>query len=304
MAKLFSILIPSWNNLSYLKVCIQSIRNNSTYDHQIIVHVNEGKDGTLEWVKKEGLDYTYSENNIGVCLSLNLARTKVSTDYICYINDDMYMLPRWDELFYNEIKKLNGNKLFFLSGSIIQPHLLPPEGTGMIANYGEGLENFKEKELLKDHNNLIIDDWYGATAPPNILHKDLWDLVGGYSIEFSPGMGSDPDFTCKLIMVGVTYLKGLGKMMAYHFGSKSTTRIKRNKPGAQMLFKWELPHSTVRIKFIRMGQAWKDTYLSKPDSKYLYLEGVRGKFKGIYYLIRSLWTKEKIYSIPMIKDLY
>ena len=31
----------------------------------------------------------------------------------------------------------------------------------------------------------------GATIPPNIVHRDIWDLVGGYSIEYSPGMYSD-----------------------------------------------------------------------------------------------------------------
>ena len=44
----FSILIPTWNNLEFLKICIGSIRRNSTFDHQIIIHVNDGSDGTLE----------------------------------------------------------------------------------------------------------------------------------------------------------------------------------------------------------------------------------------------------------------
>ena len=63
----FSILIPSWNNLNYLKLCVHSIRKNSAYTHQIIVHVNEGKDGTLAWIENEAdINYTYSTENIGV----------------------------------------------------------------------------------------------------------------------------------------------------------------------------------------------------------------------------------------------
>ena len=42
---MFSIIIPSYNNLNYLKICIKSLRRNSKYNHQIIVHVNEGSDG-------------------------------------------------------------------------------------------------------------------------------------------------------------------------------------------------------------------------------------------------------------------
>ena len=62
--RLFSIVIPTWNNLAFLKLCIQSIQRNSYYNHQIIVHVNDGSDGTLEWIKKAGIDYTHSEQNI------------------------------------------------------------------------------------------------------------------------------------------------------------------------------------------------------------------------------------------------
>ena len=55
---MFSILIPTYNNLSYLKLCIESIEKNSVYKHQIIVHINEGNDGSLEYVKS--LNYEYS----------------------------------------------------------------------------------------------------------------------------------------------------------------------------------------------------------------------------------------------------
>lgn len=89
----FSILIPTWNNLSYLKLCVESIRRHSCMQHQIIVHVNDGSDGTLDWVKQEGLDYTHSEENVGVCLAMNMMRRLVKTPYIYFINDDMYVLP-------------------------------------------------------------------------------------------------------------------------------------------------------------------------------------------------------------------
>ena len=48
---MFSIIIPTFNNLEYLKLCIKSIKKNSFYDHELILHINEGTDGTLEFVK-------------------------------------------------------------------------------------------------------------------------------------------------------------------------------------------------------------------------------------------------------------
>lgn len=108
--ELFSILIPTWNNLPFLKICVDSIRKNSTYRHQIIVHVNDGSDGTLEWVRQQGLDYTHSQTNVGVCLAMNMMRSKVKTDYMLFINDDMYALPEWDKALYDEIKSLPDNR--------------------------------------------------------------------------------------------------------------------------------------------------------------------------------------------------
>ena len=49
---MFSILIATYNQLDYLKICLGSIKKNSKFTHQIIIHVNEGTDGTLEFLKK------------------------------------------------------------------------------------------------------------------------------------------------------------------------------------------------------------------------------------------------------------
>ena len=47
----FSILIPTYNNLKYLKLFCKSVEKNSFFKHQIILHVNDGTDGTLEYAK-------------------------------------------------------------------------------------------------------------------------------------------------------------------------------------------------------------------------------------------------------------
>ncbi|MDE6164188.1 MAG: glycosyltransferase family 2 protein, partial [Muribaculaceae bacterium] len=123
----FSILIPTWNNLPFLKLCIRSIEQNSQTDHEILIHINDGSDGTLEWVKENGYKYIHTKENIGVCWALNGLRSMVTTDYIVFVNDDMYMCPGWDKSFADEIRNIP-DKLFFLASSTIQPegHKLRP----------------------------------------------------------------------------------------------------------------------------------------------------------------------------------
>ena len=36
-----AIVIPTFNNLEYLKLCIKSIKKNSKFDHDIKLHINE-----------------------------------------------------------------------------------------------------------------------------------------------------------------------------------------------------------------------------------------------------------------------
>ena len=247
---LFSILIPTWNNLSYLKLAVESIRKNSTYTHQIIVHANEGNDGTLQWLEEEGIEHTHSDTNIGVCLAMNSMRPLVRTDYIFYMNDDMVLLPGWDKALWREIEKLPDHR-FFLSSTMIQPH--NHLDVGILADYGDCVENFQEERLLRECESLAKPNWNGATWTPNLVHRDIWDLVGGFSIEYTPGMYSDPDFTAKLWFAGVRTMIGVGDSLAYHFETKTTGRITKNNGAAQFLMKWGIPNSLFRKKISKLG---------------------------------------------------
>ena len=46
---MFSIIIPTFNNFDYLKLCLNSIKKNSKYNHEIILHLNDGTDGSLNY---------------------------------------------------------------------------------------------------------------------------------------------------------------------------------------------------------------------------------------------------------------
>ena len=109
---MFSIIIPTLNNLRYLKLCIESINKNSKYKNEIIPHINIGSDGTIDYLKKNNIDFTYTEDNSGICKGMNLAAKKSTKDYILYAHDDFYFCPSWDEILNNEVKKI-GNNYFY-----------------------------------------------------------------------------------------------------------------------------------------------------------------------------------------------
>ncbi len=137
-------------------------------------------------------------------------------------------------------------------------------------DYGSDIKEFCEAKLLKNYRNIEKKDWYGSTWPPNIVHIDLWDLVGGMSIEFSPGMYSDPDFSAKLWKSGVRVFKGIGKSKVYHFGSKSTKRIKTNIGSNLFLSKWGITANTFSNQILKSGKKYKSELGNiKLSNKYL-----------------------------------
>ena len=282
----FSVLIPSWNNIDYLKLCISSLKKNSKLNIQIIVFVNEGVDGTLEWLESQkNIDFVYSDYNIGICYGLNMCRPHVKSDYIIYLNDDMYVLPNWDTRLAQEISKLD-SKLFMLSSTMIEPHATQNPCV-VVNNYGDSIDNFNEELLLKEYSNYFKSDWSGSTWPPNVVHVDLWDLVGGLSIEFSPGMYSDPDFAKKLYDSGVRVFRGVGSSMVYHFRSKSTKKMKMNKGRDIFLMKWGITSKFFTGKILNSGKIYEKLANNR---KLTLSERLRYKFK---LLVLLLTTKKR-----------
>lgn len=248
---MFSIIIPTWNNLPFVKLCVESIQKNSAYKHQVILHVNDGSDGTLEWAKAHKIDHTHTKSNAGICIGVNVAGSLAVHDYIVYMNDDMYVCPGWDKHLADEIAAI-GSPLFMLSATMIEP-----KDTGnpcvIHKDYGTNIESFNEAALLKEYHTHTKADWNGSAWPPTIVHKQYWHIAGGYSIEFSPGLSSDDDFAMKMWMAGCRIFKGVAQSRVYHFQSKSLHRVKKNNGRKQFLMKWGMNQSTFNKQFIKRG---------------------------------------------------
>lgn len=260
---MFSILIPSWNNLESLRQCVQSIRKNSAQPHQIIVHVNDGSDGTREWLMREGLDATFSEANVGICYAVNEAAQLAVHDHIACLNDDMYCLPGWDAALFAHIKTLP-SELFMLSGTVVGP-VMGGNPCGVVADFGDTVVGFREADLLRAAPTLVRGDWHGATLPPTVVHRKWWFNCGGHSTELSHGTSSDNDFAMKLWHAGCRHFIGVGDSLVYRLQSKSTQKVATNDGQRQFLDKWGMTPATFDRFHLRRGQPLTDALLPEPE---------------------------------------
>ena len=274
---MISIVIPTFNNLEYLKLCINSIKKNSKHNHEIKLHINEGTDGTLDYANLNNIFYTHSKNNIGLCSSINLVSSTVKNKYLLYAHDDMYFCPNWDVALINEVKKI-GHNYFYLSGTMIEPN-----SAHISFDCGDNPNNFNEKKLINNFDNLNFYDHQGSHFAPHLVEKKLWDSVGGFSEEFNPGMGSDPDFNMKLWNNGVRIFKGINRFRVYHFSSTTTRKkqnFKRNKGNITFIKKWGFSHKFFKKHYLR--------------SRTLFVEPLKEPNKNLVYYIELLLCKLKI----------
>ncbi len=297
----FSIIIPTWNNLELIECCIASIRKNSTFSHEIILHVNDGSDGTLVFAEKEKTEgrllFTHSKENSGVCFAVNLAAGLATKPFILYLNDDMYCCPDWDSHLISYIQKF-GDSPFMLSGTMIER-----KDTGnpcvVVKNFGDSPKNFDEEGLLKAHANSSLNrtNWIGSTWPPIVIRKSSWELIGGFSTELFPGMSSDNDFSMKLWHSGCRIFLGVGDSLVYHFMSKSNVKIKKNAGRQQFLYKWGITQSTFDRHYLKRGTLCRgeDWLLPEPHKNLSFYKDIfRGYLKKIFSRFPKVQAPKKL----------
>lgn len=262
-SKGFSIIIPSWNNMAYLKKCIESVNTYSEFNHQIVVHLNEATYKEKKELDSLNIKYTTSPRNLGVCEAVNRAYTLCNKDLIMYMNDDMVALPDWDSelsLFYEKHKERFRTK-FWLSSTMIEPFGNRPE---MLCPYDFGSHpaNFCELTLINKLKELRTKNPNigGTTWPPNIMHKTVFEAIGGFSEEYFPGFGSDPDLAKKMWDYGVRDFVGVGRSLVYHFQCKTTYKLKDMNNG-HPVFKQQHGMSMTHFidNILKRGLVWEES---------------------------------------------
>lgn len=254
---MFTLVIPTWNNLPYLRLCVESLERHCTEPYQLVVHVNDGRDGTREWVREQGIEHTASEENIGICFAVNRAAALARGEHLIYLNDDMVAAPGWDTALLRavqRVERLERRGLYMVSGTMVEP-IESGNACVVVADYGRDPARFDFDRFAAEAPRLARPDWLGATWPPTLVPRALWQEVGGYSTEFSPGMSSDNDFSMKLWHAGCRLFLGVGDSLFYHFAKASTGRIRKNDGRQQFLMKWGLTQSAFDRYCLRRGAA-------------------------------------------------
>ena len=148
---------------------------------------------------------------------------------------------------------------------------------------GKTFDLFNEKKLLDNFNKIKFDDFQGTHWQPSLIPRKTWDMVNGFSEEFNPGSGSDPDFNMKLWDKGVRIFKGLSSVRVYHFGSMTLRKKVSNKGNILFLLKWGISIKFFKKYYLRSNSTYKGELNDPERTINYYLNYVKCRIIFYYY---------------------
>lgn len=237
---MFSICIPNYNSLEYLKLAIMGIKKHTKIPYEILVHENGSVDRTEQWLIENKIKYTKSENNLGFC-GVNQALKIAKYPYCFIFNSDMIPMPGWDLAIMSQINafKRQNKTRFTISSCLIEPLGNNPEYDIFYA--GHDATTFNEKELFNWwHRTRLVRQNTTQYSHPILIPKFMLEEVNYLDETYFPGWAVDHDLPMSLYKKGCRDFIMLGNSRVYHFSSATFKKLPaeiKNKDGQDIFQK-------------------------------------------------------------------
>ena len=249
-----TFVIPSRNNLEFLKLAYKSIRNLET-EHEILVLDDASTDGTKEWIYEVNDPNLFTHINegperIGIVGMFDKGIELASTEIIFAFHADMVAAPNLDKHILKHLKKGT-----VVSATRVEPPLHPDGPEKMLVDFGIEVEDFDmnkfnnwvNKEYKPKHDTLVTE---GLFAPWGMYKEDFL-AVGGHDELFAPQSREDSDLFNRFILKGYKILQ-TWEGLVYHFTSRGS-RFNQHAGGAagQDSEEWKYTNTKNMRNFVR-----------------------------------------------------
>lgn len=215
-----SIVMLTYNQLEYTKVCIESIRKFTDKNkYEIIVVDNKSTDGTVNWLKgQDDLVVIYNEENKGFPAGCNQGISIAKGENILLLNNDVIVTPNW---LYNLNKALWSADDIGAVGAVSNSCTYYQQIDVSYNNINEMLD------FSQLYNKSDEDYWSYRTKLIGfcmLIKKDVIDRIGLLDEIFTPGNFEDDDISFRIINNGYKMLLCKDTFI-HHFGSVSFGKL-------------------------------------------------------------------------------
>jgi glycosyltransferase involved in cell wall biosynthesis len=263
-----TFVIPSRNNLEFLQLAYQSIRNLET-QHEILVLNDASTDGTQEWIDSLNDEDLITHHNpgpdrIGIVGMFDKGIEMARTDIIMAFHSDMVAAPDLDKHILKHLEKGT-----VVSATRVEPPLHPDGPEKMLVDFGIEVEDFNMdkfnnwviNEYKPKHDTLITEGIFA----PWCMYKEDFLAIGGHDELFAPQSKEDSDIFNRFVLNGYKVLQ-TWEGLVYHFTSRGS-RFNKHAGGGAGLNSQEWLYTTTKNmrNFIRKwGTMVKHDSFMKP----------------------------------------
>ena len=264
MKNKITFVIPSRNNLEFLQLAYQSIRNLST-KHEVLVLNDASTDGTQEWINNQKdqdliVHHNPGPERIGIVGMFDKGIEMARTDIIMAFHSDMVACKDFD---VNILKHLEKGKI--ITGTRVEPPLHPDGPEKIMMNFGIEVDEFNMEEWYEKSELLKNERITEGIFAPWCMYKEDFLSIGGHDELFAPQSKEDSDLFNRFHLKGYKFIQPWDALV-YHFTSRGS-RFNKHAGGSAGKNSDEWLHTTTKNgrNFIRKwGDFIKHDHLMKP----------------------------------------
>ena len=252
-----SFIVPSYNNLRYLKNAYHSIRTWEDEDHEIVVLDDASVDGTVDWLKSlDDPNLIIWENEtgkrLGHTITYDIGVDLCTTEVFSIFHADMFIGPNYVQ---NLVKHLDKQKV--VAATRIEPPLHPSGREKITRDFGVWPEDFREDdfiEFVREEQERSKDQTTKGVFAPWAMYKEDFLRIGGHDPLFAPFPYEDSDIFQRFVVAGYDVLQSRDSLV-YHLtcrGHKWTDDTVIGKVDDT----WEEAEQNARKNFLRKWNSW------------------------------------------------
>jgi glycosyltransferase involved in cell wall biosynthesis len=222
-----TFVLPSRNNLEFLKLAYTSIRNLET-KHEVLVLDDASVDGTQEWIKSLNDEDLITYHNpgperVGIVGMFDKGIEMARTEIIFAFHADMVACKDLDK---NILKHLKPGVV--VSATRVEPPLHPSGVEKITVDFGIEAEQFDFNKWYTESELLKQDKTTEGIFAPWCMYKS--DFLGHDEL-FAPQSKEDSDLFNRFVLNGYQVIQSWDALV-YHFTSRGSRFNKHAGGGA------------------------------------------------------------------------
>jgi len=252
---IISVIITTFNRLSFLKKAVKSVLVQSFKDFEIIIYDDHSTDGTQDWIntiQDKRIIYIYADKNYGCdTFPKNEATKQAKGQYIAYLDDDCQYLKDHLQTLYKTIEQNKNIDLVYGDRLIIDSEGKIPSQVGVYSNFNPF--------LLLQRNYIDTSDV--------LIKREALFSVGGWDERYRKYV--DWNLWVRMAKAGKHFLR-VPKIITHYFLHKGMKSQRKEDEKAFMVPAWSSYDVEIDLPYLHTPHEIKVAVFSLTKDRLFY----------------------------------